>query len=112
MGAWSGTSSRSETASTSSTSSSSERPPPSPSASHVTRIMPVEIVSSPTTTRPQMTSPSSQPMRSMSNQAMWTSVPLPPHGQVLSWTSLAWQTACMFLALALLLIERRRVPRG
>ena len=58
-----------------------------------------------------MTSPSSQPMRSMSNQARWTSVPLPPQGHVLSWTSLAWQTACMFLALALL-IERRRVPLG
>ena len=39
-----GTSSRSETASTISTSSSSERPPPSPSASQVTRIMPVATV--------------------------------------------------------------------
>ena len=58
-----------------------------------------------------MTSPSSQPMRSMSNQARCTSVPLPPHGQFLSWDSLAWHTACMFLALALL-IERRRVRPG
>ncbi len=45
-----------------------------------------------------MTSPSSQPIRSMSNQFMWTSVPVPPQGQVLSCCSLALQTACMFLA--------------
>src|SRR3954447_1236186 len=106
-----GTSSRSETASTISTSSSSERPPPSPSASQVTRIIPVATVSSPTTTSPQITSPGSQPIRSMSNHAMCTSVPVPPHGHVLSWISLALQTASMFLALALL-IAGRRVPLG
>ena len=45
-----------------------------------------------------MTSPSSQPIRSMSNQFMCTSLPVPPHGQVLSCCSLALQTACMFFA--------------
>ena len=73
------------TASTISTSSSPCAPPPG-SASQVTRMRPVGTVSSPTTTRPQMTSPSSQPMRSTSNQARWTSVALPPQGQPpLSW---------------------------
>src|SRR5690348_5021353 len=54
--------------------------------------MPVATLASPTTTRPQMTSPSSQPMRSMSKNARCTSVALPPQTQVRSWTSLAWQT--------------------
>ena len=44
-----------------------------------------------------MTSPSSQPMRSRSNQTRWTWLALPPHGHVLSWCSLASQTARMFL---------------
>ena len=59
------------------------RPPPRPprgrrsgSASQVTRIMPVATRSSPTTMRPQMTSPSSQPMRSTSNHDRWTAVGL------------------------------------
>ena len=63
-----GTSSRSETASTTSSTSSSSLLPPSGSASQVTRIIPVATFASPTTVRPQMTSPSSQPMRSMSKK--------------------------------------------
>ena len=59
-----------------------------------------------------MTSPSSQPMRSMSNQDRCTAVPFPPQGQVLSWCSLAWQTACMFLAEASMLMSAPRVPPG
>ena len=51
-----------------------------------------------------MTSPSSQPMRSMSNQLRCTALAVPPYGQVLLWTSLALQTACMFLAEASVLI--------
>ena len=69
-------SSRVETASTTSSTSSSSCLPPPGSASQVTRIRPVWTFSSPTTTRPQMTSPSSQPMRSMSNTTRWTSVGL------------------------------------
>ena len=104
------TSSRSETASTTSSSSASSKRSSSGSASQVTRIIPVATRSSPTTTRPQMTSPSSQPIRSTSNQERCTWVPLPPHGQVLSWCSLALQTACMFLAEASMLMPAPRVP--
>ena len=98
------TSSRSETAST--TSSSASSLPPSGSASQVTRIMPVATFSSPTTMRPQMTSPSSQPIRSRSNHDRCTRLAVPPQGQIRSWASLALQTACMFLA------EASRLPRA
>ena len=70
------TSSRSETAST--TSSSASSLPPPGSASQVTRIMPVATCSSPTTIRPQITSPSSQPIRSRSNHDRWTRLAVPP----------------------------------
>ena len=102
------TSSRSDTAST--TSSSASSLPPPGSASQVTRIMPVATFSSPTTIRPQMTSPSSQPIRSRSNHDRCTRLAVPPHGQLLSWASLALQTACMFLAEASRLLTRPRYP--
>ena len=103
------------------------RAPPSGSASQVTRIIPVATFSSPTTTRPQMTSPSSQPMRSMSNHdEVHRGWPCRPRGSCLSWASLALQTACMFLAEAstcsrlqeypgiedAVRVERRLAPRA
>src|ERR1044071_1431324 len=57
-----------------------------------------------------MTSPSSQPIRSRSNQDRWTWLALPPHGQLRSWASLALQTASMFLADASTLLTSPRVP--
>ena len=99
--------SRVETASTTSSTSSSSCLSSLGSASHVTCIRPVWTVSSPTTTRPQMTSPSSQPMRSRSNHDRWTWLALPPHGHVLSWCSLASQTARMFLPEASTLTPKR-----
>ena len=59
-----------------------------------------------------MTSPSSQPRRSMSKKARWTSVALPPQGQVLLWASLALQTASMFLPEASTLIRLKGTLRG
>ena len=103
------TSSRSETASTTSCSASSR--PSSGSASQLTRIIPVATFSSPTTISPQMTSPSSQPIRSRSNQERCTRLALPPHGQLESWTSFALQTACMFLAEASRLATGQGYPQ-